>query len=84
MGFSLFFGKKMKMRRLVKNYIKLRIKEKKTFDQQVKCLESQLGDNQIVKSTFERLKEILETQYYQRQQKEWAKIENKFQNPLRS
>jgi hypothetical protein len=84
MGFSSFFGKKMKMRRLIGNYVKLRIKERSTFDQQVKCLEAQLGDNQIEKPTFERLREILETQYYQKQQKEWAKIENKFQNPFKS
>lgn len=82
MGFSILFGKKTKMQRLIANYVRLRIKEKKTFNQQIKCLVAQLGDSQIEKPTFERLRDILETQYYQKQQKEWANIENKFQNPL--
>lgn len=72
------------MQRLIGNYVKLRIKEKKTFDQQVKCLEARLGYSQIETPTFERLRDILETQYYQKQQKEWANIEEKFRNPLLS
>ena len=74
----------MKMKRLVGNYVKLRVKEKKTFDQQVKTLEAQLDSNQLEKQTFKRLIEVLETQYYQNQQKEWGKIKDKIQNPLKS
>ena len=84
MGFGLFVNKKTKMRRLIKNYVKLRIKEKKTFDQQIKLLEAQLIDKQIENQTFERLKDVLESQYYQKQQEQWVGVENKFQNPLNS
>jgi hypothetical protein len=82
MGFSLVLGEKRKMRKLVRNYVDHRIKEKKTFSQQIKHLETQLDSNVIDKPSYERLRVILETQYYQKQQEQWTKIENRFQNPL--
>jgi hypothetical protein len=84
MGFSLLFVKKRKMKKLIGNYVKLRVNEKKTFAQQIRTLEAQLDNNKIEKSTFERLREVLETQYYQKQRKEWTRVKDKFQNPLKS
>jgi hypothetical protein len=84
MGFSLPFGKKAKMQKLVGNYMGLRVKEKAAFNKQVEWLKVQLGDKQIDKQTYERLKEILEMQYYQRQAKEWVNVESKFCNPFNS
>ena len=84
MEFSLALGKKGKMRRLVRNYVDHRIKEKKILSQQIERLETQLHSNSIEKPTYERLRVILETQYYQKQQEQWTKIKDKFQNPLKS
>lgn len=82
MGFSLPFGKERKMRKLIGNYIKDRVREKKAFYEQISRLDAQLNDKQIEQSTYERLIAILETQYYQKQNEEWAKVVTKFQNPL--
>ncbi len=82
MGFSLPFGKQRKMRKLIGNYVKDRVREKRAFDEQIRRLHSQLNDKQIEKHTYERLIAILEAQYCQKQNEEWVKVENKFQNPL--
>jgi hypothetical protein len=84
MGFSIAFGKKRKMRKLIGNFVKGRLKEKTAFNQQMKRLDTQLHDKQIQKETHKQLVEILEMQYYQKQQEQWTKIKNKFQNPLKS
>lgn len=77
MGSGLPFGKEKKIRNLIRNYIKDRVREKKAFDEQTKRLDAQLGNEQIDELTYERLRMILETQYYQRQEEEWAKTKNK-------
>jgi hypothetical protein len=84
MGFGFSFGKKGKMRKLIGNYVKGRLKEKTAFDKQMMWLETQLNDKQIRKETYKQLVEILEMQYYQKQQEQWTKIKDKFQNPLKS
>ncbi len=82
MGFSLPFGKERKMRKLIGNYIKDRVREKRAFDEQIRLLSAQFIDKRIEQDTYERLRAILETQYYQKQEEEWEKVELKFQNPL--
>lgn len=82
MEFSLPFRKERKMRKLIGNYIKDRVREKRAFDTQIRRLDAQLNDNRIKQQTYERLIVVLETQYYQKQKEEWLKVENKFQNPL--
>jgi hypothetical protein len=82
MGFSAPFGKKHSFRKLVKNYISLRVKEKKAFTEQRKLLDAQLKDKKIDQHDYERLSEVLEAKYLQQQQEGWAKIETKFYNPL--
>ena len=47
MGFSLPFGKQRKMRKLIGNYVKDRVREKRAFDEQIRRLHSQLNDKQI-------------------------------------
>jgi hypothetical protein len=86
MGFSLPFGKKRKMRKLIRNYIKDRVREKRAFNEQMKRIDAMLEDEQIDQKIHERLRllGILETQYYLKQEEEWAKIEKKFQNPFSS
>lgn len=82
MGFGLTFGKERKMLKLVGNYIKDRVREGKAFNDQIRRLDAQLTDKLIDEETYQRLKAILETQYYQKQEEEWEKVVNKFQNPL--
>ena len=82
MGFSSPFGKERKMRKLIGNYVKDRVREKRAFNEQIRRLDVQLEDKKFDQYIHERLREILETKYYQKQQEQWAKIENKFQNPL--
>lgn len=84
MGFSISFGKKRKMRKLIGNYVSDRVKEKKAFNEQMKRLDAQLQDKKIEKQIYERLKDILEVKYFQQQQEQWAKIKNNFFNPLNS
>jgi hypothetical protein len=84
MGFSLPFGKKRKIRKLIEKYLKDNVREERTFNEQRKRLDSQLDDRQIDQQIYERYRVILEKQYYQKQKKEWVKVKNKFQNLLNS
>ena len=82
MGFNLPFGKERKMRKLIGNYIKDRVREKRVFEEQIRRLDAQLNDEQIDQQIHERLRGILEIQYYQKKQEQWATVKNKFPNPL--
>ena len=79
---GIYFGKKRKMRNLIKNYVNFRVKERRTFNEQLKRLDAKLQDKEIEHDTYERLKEVLEAKYYQEQQEEWTKVQGKFFNPL--
>ena len=70
MGFSLPFGKERKMRKLMGNYVKDRVREKRAFNEQIRRLGVQLEDEHIDQYIHERLKGILETKYYQKQQEQ--------------
>ncbi len=65
------------MDKFVRNYIHSRVKKKRAFDEQKKLLDIQLRDKEIELNTYERLKDILETEYYKQQQEEWAKVQDK-------
>jgi hypothetical protein len=80
MGFSLPFGKKRKMRKLMENYHKDRVMKKKAFNEQLERLNAQRNDRRIDQQTYERYRVILEKQYCETQKQEWATVENKFQN----
>jgi hypothetical protein len=82
MGFSLPFGKQWKMQKLIGRYVKARVREKRAFEEQIRRLDAQLHDKQINKQIHERLRGILETQYYQKQQEQWTNVKSKFQNPF--
>jgi hypothetical protein len=84
MAFSLPFGKERKVRKMISNYVKDRVREKRAFEEQIGRLDAQLKDEQIDMQIHERLRGILEAQYYQKQNEQWAKIENEFYNPLNS
>ncbi len=84
MGISISFGKKRKFRKLIGNYVRDRVKEKRVFNEQLKRLDVQLKDGKIEEQIYERLRVVLEANYYQEQKEEWTKIKNKFYNPLKS
>jgi hypothetical protein len=84
MGFSLPFGKKRKMRKLMENYFRNRNREKIAFDEQKRRLNSLLNEKQIEQQTYKRFRAILETQYHQKKREDWTKVHNKFQNSLNS
>ncbi|UCC58456.1 MAG: hypothetical protein JSW14_00575 [Candidatus Bathyarchaeum sp.] len=79
---GIMFGKKRKMRNLIKSYVSFRVKERRVFNEQLKRLDDQLHDKKIDPDTHERLRDVLEAKYYREQQEEWAKVEDKFFNPL--
>jgi hypothetical protein len=81
---GIMFGKKRKMRNLIKDYVNFRVKERRVFNEQLKRLDAQLHDKKIDPDTHERLKDVLEAKYYEEQQEEWTKVQGKFFNPLTS
>ena len=79
---GIMFGKKRKMRNLIKKYVSFRVKERKAYNEQLKRLDAQLHDKKIDSDTYERLKEVLEAKYYEEQHEEWVKVQDQFFNPL--
>jgi hypothetical protein len=74
------FKTKMAMDKSVRNYIRSRVEKKRAFKEQKKLLDAQLRAKKIELDTFERLNDILETEYYKQQVEEWAKLEDKIHN----
>ena len=72
------------MRKLIGDYVDFRVKEKRAFDEHVKRLDAQLRDKIIEQDIYDRFITVLEAKYFQKQQESWAKIQNKFRNPLNS
>ena len=63
MGFSFDFWKKRKMRKLLVAYLENRIKEKKSFEEQLQRLGVQFQKETIDQLTFERYKAALEMNF---------------------
>lgn len=82
--FSFMFKKKWVIDKSVHNYIRSRVKKNRDFQEQKKLLDTQLQNKKIELDTYERLKDILETEYYKTQIEELTKIQTKFQNTLHS
>jgi len=60
MGFLFVSGKKKKMAKLVRAYVKDRVKEKRAFEEQLERLDVQLQKKIIDPLTYERIKDVLE------------------------
>jgi hypothetical protein len=76
------FGKKQKMVKLVGKYVNQRLKHKRSFKNQLERLDAQLQHEEIDQLERDRLRDLLEANYYQQQQEDWKRIQNKYINPL--
>lgn len=63
MGVNFGFGKKRKMRKLMVAYLENRMKEKKSFEEQLQRLGVQLRKDAIDQITFERMRAALEINF---------------------
>ena len=69
MVFSFAFGKSRKAVKLIRKYVKERVKEKQLISSQFERLDAQLEDKTIDKDTYKRLRNVLEI-YSIKQQEE--------------
>ena len=76
--------KEQEMWKQLEKYASDRLREKGYFGDIMKRLDAELHDNQIELDTYERLRANLETQFYQKQERDWAKIRGKIDNFLNS
>jgi hypothetical protein len=63
MGLNFVFGKKSKMGKLMRTYVKNRVKKKRAFDEQLERLDAQLQNEGIDQYTYERLRDVLAINY---------------------
>ena len=75
MGFSFSFGKKPKTGKLMGKYVNQRIQHKKSYQEQLDRLDSQLQQENIDKLERDRLRTILEAKYYEQQQEDWEQLQ---------
>jgi hypothetical protein len=76
------FRKKSKMAKLVSRYIDQRVAKKKSFEEQLGELDDQLKREKIGLQERDRLIFLLQTQFYQQQERQWKQIQEKYVNPI--
>ena len=64
MGFSFTTPKTTNTAKLINRYIKERIKEKQLFNNQIERLDKQLQNEIIDEYTYERLRDVLEINFF--------------------
>ena len=64
MGFSFTTPKTTNTAKLINRYIKERIKEKQLFNNQIERLDKQLQNETIDEYTYERLRDVLEINFF--------------------
>ena len=79
MGFSFHYRKKQKMGKLIGYYVNQRIQHKRAYEQELNRLDAQLQHEKIDKLERDRLRTILETEYYEQQQEDWKHIKKRIQ-----
>jgi hypothetical protein len=75
MGFNFSFGKKPKTGKLIGKYVNHRIQHKKSYQEQLDRLDSQLQHENIDEIERDRLRTILEAKYYEQQQEDWDQLQ---------
>ncbi|UCH32498.1 MAG: hypothetical protein JSV05_03725 [Candidatus Bathyarchaeota archaeon] len=60
MNFPFDFREKKKIRKLIVAYVEDRVKEKRSFEQQLERLKVQLQNKTLDQDTYERLRDVLE------------------------
>ena len=68
MGFGFSFGKKTNTVKLIRTYVKERVKEKQQLNEQVERLNAQLQNQTIDQYTYDRLKGALEINCFKQQE----------------
>lgn len=74
MIFSSVLGKKRKQKKLIREYVRDQVKQKRSFDEQLENLEAQLHSKLIDKSTYERLRDILEIHFMKQKEEAREKL----------
>ena len=75
MGFSFGLRKKQNTSRLIGKYVNQRKQHKKSYQEQLERLDSQLEHENIDKIERDRFRTILEAKYYEKQQEDWLQIQ---------
>ena len=68
MNFPFDFRKKKKIRKLIVAYVEDRVKEKRSFEQQLERLKVQLRNKTVDQDTYERLRDVLEFNFVQQRE----------------
>ncbi len=76
MGCKLSFWKKKKIEKSIRAYMTNRVKEKRSFQEQLKRLEFQLQNNTLDQFSYERMRDILEINFVQQQEESRAYMQN--------
>jgi hypothetical protein len=76
------FGKKRKMAKLVGKYLDQRVNQKRSFEEQLGELDERLKKEKIDLQERDRLIFLLQTQFYEQQEKQWTQIEKRYVNPI--
>jgi hypothetical protein len=77
MNLSLSLGKSTDKVKVIRNYVKVRAKEKQILDNQLERLYVQLRKREIDKHTYERLKDVLEINFIKQREEALEKAFNK-------
>ena len=77
MNLSLSLGKSTDKVKVIRNYVKVRAKEKQILDNQLERLDVQLRKHEIDKHTYERLKDVLEINFIKQREEALEKAFNK-------
>jgi len=78
MGFNFGFRKKQKVGTLITHYVKERIKGRQSYTEQLERLLAQLQDETIDQLEHDRLRDLLDANYFQQQQEAWSHVQNKY------
>jgi len=78
MVFKFSFWKKKKIGKSIRAYVTGRVKEKRSFEEQLERLEVQLQSKILDQFTFERMRDILEVSFVQQQEESRAYMQNTF------
>jgi acetyl-CoA carboxylase alpha subunit len=80
MGFHSVFGKKKKIGKSIRTFVKKRVNEKRGFEEQLERLEAQLENKTLDQFTYERMRDILKINFVQQREEARTYIQNTFRN----
>jgi hypothetical protein len=86
MGFHFVFGKKKKIEKSIRTYVKKRVNKRRAFEEQLERLEAQLQNKTLDQDNYERMKDILEINFVQQREEARTYMQNTFlrTNPFKT